>query len=234
VPESSAPGAGDFYFLESQDPEQIRSKIVTMICERIPARFGLDPLRDVQVLTPMHRSELGATALNTLLQEALNPRKDGLPEVQRFGWTFRPGDKVMQIRNNYSREVFNGDIGRVAAVDEMEREILVDFDGRSVVYDFGELDELTLAYATTVHKAQGAEYPAVILPLHTQHYLLLQRNLLYTGITRGKKLVVLIGSRQALELAVQRQDTASRCSALRRRLIERNQSQEVPEDQETA
>ena len=147
----------------------------------------------------------------------LNPSA-GAAEVERFGWKFRVGDKVLQTLNNYQKEVFNGDIGRIAAIDAAEREVAVDFDGKAVVYDFGELDELALAYAMTIHKAQGSEYPAVVMPLHTQHYMMLQRNLLYTGITRGKKLVVLVGSRKALEMAVRRQETVRRCSRLRERL----------------
>ncbi len=219
MPESAPSGKGDFYFVEANSPEIILERILTMVRERIPARYGLDPLRDVQVLTPMNRSELGSQALNLRLQEALNPSKGG-PQVQRFGWTFRVGDKVMQTHNNYQKEVFNGDIGCITAIDETEREVTVDYDGKSVVYDYGELDELTLAFACTIHKAQGSEYPAVVIPLHTQHYLMLQRNLLYTAVTRGKKLVVIVGSRKALAMAVQRQDTTQRYSALRRRLQE--------------
>ncbi len=188
-----------------------------MVRERIPRRFGLDPFRDVQVLTPMNRSELGAHALNARLQAVLNPPAGG-PEVERFGWKFRAGDKVLQTQNNYQKEVFNGDVGRIASIDETEREVVVDFEGKSVAYDFGEMDEISLAYALTIHKAQGSEYPAVVLPLHTQHFVMLQRNLLYTGLTRGKRLVVLVGSRKALETAVRRQDTVRRCSRLRERL----------------
>jgi exodeoxyribonuclease V alpha subunit len=219
LPETAPAGGGDFYFLEVDEPPTVVERIITMVRERIPARFGFDPFRDVQVLTPMNRFELGARSLNTRLQEVMNPPR-GEPGVERFGWTFRVGDKVIQTQNDYQKEVFNGDIGRVVAVEEAEGEVVVEYDGRPVVYDFGELDELTLAYSLTIHKAQGSEYPAVIIPLHTQHFMLLQRNLLYTGITRGKKLVVLVGSRKALEIAVQRQDTAARCSALRRRLQE--------------
>jgi exodeoxyribonuclease V alpha subunit len=166
----------------------------------------------------MRRSELGANNLNARLQEVLNPARPG-PEVQRYGWTFRVGDKVLQTVNNYQKEIFNGDIGRVAAIDLVNQELTVDYDGRTVDYDFGELDELALAYVLSVHKSQGSEYPAVIIPLHTQHFLMLQRNLLYTAITRGKKLVVIVGSRRALSLAVRRQDTAERYTALRRRLL---------------
>jgi exodeoxyribonuclease V alpha subunit len=220
LPES-APAAmlGDFYFIEVESPAVILERVIALIRERIPARFGLDPFQDVQVLTPMNRAELGVKNLNLRLQAVLNPpdAQEG-PEVVRFGWSFRLGDKVMQTRNNYTKEVFNGDLGRIRAIDLDDTTLTVDFDGRAVVYDFDELDELTLAYALTIHKSQGSEYPAVIMPLHTQHYLLLQRNLLYTGITRGRKLVVLVGSRQALRLAVERQNTAQRCTALARRL----------------
>ncbi len=219
IPESAPAGKGDFYFIEANAPEAVLERIIVMVRERIPARFGLDPLRDVQVLTPMNRSELGSQALNLRLQEVLNPAGTG-PQVQRFGWTFRTGDKVMQTRNNYQKEVFNGDIGRITTIDETEREVTVEFDGRPVVYDYGELDELNLSFAVTIHKAQGSEYPAVVIPLHTQHFVMLQRNLLYTAVTRGKKLVVLVGNRKALEMAVQRQDTSRRYSALRRRLQE--------------
>ena len=217
VPESAAPGEGDFYFVEAAEPAKVVERIVTMVRERIPQRFGLDSLRDVQVLTPMNRSELGAHALNARLQEVLNPPAGG-PEVERFGWRFRAGDKVLQTRNNYAKEVFNGDVGRVASVDEREREVVVDFDGKAVAYDYGELDEIALAYALTIHKAQGSEYPAVVVPVHTQHALMLRRNLLYTGLTRGKRLVVLVGTRKALEMAVRRQETGRRCSRLCERL----------------
>jgi exodeoxyribonuclease V alpha subunit len=219
MPESAPAGKGDFYFVEANTPDSILKRIVSMVRERIPARFGLDPLRDVQVLTPMNRSELGSQALNLRLQEVLNPAVAG-PKVQRFGWTFRVGDKVMQTHNNYQKGVFNGDIGRISAINGTEREVTVEYDGRVVTYDYGELDEINLSFACTIHKAQGSEYPAVVIPLHTQHYMMLQRNLLYTGVTRGKKLVVIVGSRKALEMAVQRQDISGRYSALRRRLQE--------------
>jgi exodeoxyribonuclease V alpha subunit len=220
-PESAPPNGGDFYFIEAAQPNAVLDRIITVVRDRIPARFGLDPFRDVQVLAPMNVSELGTRNLNARLQEVLNPPRGG-PEAQRYGWTFRVGDKVLQTQNDYQKEVFNGDIGRVTAIDPAEKEVLVAYDGREVVYDFGELDELMLAYATSVHRAQGCEYPAVVMPLHTQHFLMLQRNLLYTAITRGKRLVVLVGSRKALELAVRRQDTARRYSALCRRLREQS------------
>jgi exodeoxyribonuclease V alpha subunit len=221
LPESAPVGQGDFYFVEASTPETILERIITLVRERIPARFGLDPFRDVQVLTPMNRSELGARNLNTRLQEVLNPSQAG-PEVQRYGWTFRLGDKVLQTVNDYQKEVFNGDIGRVTDIDLEDQELTVTYEGRPVLYDFGELDELVLAYGMSIHRSQGSEYPAVVIPLHTQHYLMLQRNLLYTGITRGKQLVVVVGSRKALATAVQRQDTARRYSALCRRLQEPN------------
>jgi exodeoxyribonuclease V alpha subunit len=217
LPESAPDDRGDFFFVETREPAAILDRIVALVRERIPRRFGLDPFRDIQVLTPMNRSELGARNLNARLQEVLNPSPRG-PAVERYGWKYRVGDKVLQTVNNYQKEVFNGDIGRVAAIDELDQELAAEFDGRQVLYDFGELDELTLAFACTIHKAQGSEYPAVVIPLHTQHYVMLQRNLLYTGITRGKRLVVLVGSRQALAAAVKRQDTARRYSALARRL----------------
>jgi exodeoxyribonuclease V alpha subunit len=219
LPESAPDGRGDFFFVPAETPAAVIDRILTLVRQRIPARFGLDPLRDIQVLTPMNRSELGARNLNAVLQKALNPA-DNAVEVQRFGWTYRPGDKVLQTVNNYQKEVFNGDIGRVTTIDMMDQEVTVSFEGRPVVYDFGELDELALAFALSIHKAQGSEYPAVVIPLHTQHFLMLQRNLLYTGITRGKRLVVLVGSRKALAAAVERQDTARRYSALGRRLRE--------------
>jgi exodeoxyribonuclease V alpha subunit len=196
-----------------------------LVRDRIPARFGFDPFRDVQVLTPMNRSVLGARHLNARLQEVLNPPRQG-PQIERFGWTYRLGDKVLQTVNNYQKEVFNGDIGRVTAIDEVDQEVTVDYDGRAVLYDFGERDELARAYSLTIHKSQCSEYPAVVIPLHTQHYMMLQRNLLYTGITRGKKLVVLVGNRKALSLAVRRQDTAQRYSALGRRLQERSDDED--------
>ncbi|MFL5242899.1 MAG: ATP-dependent RecD-like DNA helicase [Gemmataceae bacterium] len=217
LPESAPANSGDFYFIEASAPNAVVDGILNLVRERIPTRFGLDPFRDIQVLTPMNVSELGTRHLNRILQDALNPPRPG-PQVSMQGVILRPGDKVLQTQNNYQKEVFNGDIGRIFAIDEEEKEVTVDFDGRPVVYDYGELDELTLAYALTIHKSQGSEYPAVVIPVHTQHFLMLQRNLLYTGITRGKKLVVLIGSPKALLLAVERHETAKRYSALCRRI----------------
>jgi exodeoxyribonuclease V alpha subunit len=226
LPQSAPPNRGDYYFIEAQTPEAVTERIVTMVRDRIPQRFGLDPFRDIQVLTPRNSTELGSQALNLRLQAVLNPGRGG-PEVERFGWTFRVGDKVLQTTNNYKKEVFNGDIGRVVAIEQTDRELVVDFDGKSVVYDFGELDELTLAYALTIHRSQGSEYPAVVIPLHTQHYVMLQRNLFYTALTRGKRLVAVVGTHKALEMAVRRQDTSQRCSSLARRLREQGERPEV-------
>lgn len=220
MPESAPDGKlGDFYVIEAESPAAILERILALIQDRIPARFGLDPVKEIQVLTPMNRSDLGVKKLNLDLQAILNP-PDGqdAPEVARFGTSFRQGDKVMQTRNNYQKEVFNGDVGRIHAIDGENQELSVDYDGRIVVYEFDELDELMLAYALTIHKSQGSEYPAVVVPLHTQHYLLLQRNLLYTAVTRGRRLVVLVGSRKAISLAIQRHATANRYTALSARL----------------
>ena len=219
-PESAPVGQGDFYFVEAAEPAAIRDKILAMVSDRIPRRFGLDPIRDIQILSPQVRTELGVHALNQAVQAVLNPKSADRPEVQRFGATFRRGDKVIQCQNNYQREVYNGDIGQVTGIDPVEQLLTVEFDGRPVDYDFGDLDELQLAYAITVHKSQGGEYPAVVIPLHTQHYLMLQRNLLYTGITRGKKLVVLVGSRKALWRAVTNGETSQRFSWLWQRLCQ--------------
>jgi exodeoxyribonuclease V alpha subunit len=217
-PESAPAGKGDFYFVEANDPPTIISRIVQMVKERIPAAFGFDPLRDVQVLTPQVKTELGVLNLNRELQAALNPGGPGVAETKKFDTTFRVGDKVLQVRNNYQREVFNGDIGRVADIDAVDQAVTVDFDGRAVEYDFADLDELQLAFACTIHKSQGSEYPAVVIPVHTQHYVMLQRNLLYTGITRGRRLVVLVGSRRALWRAVTNAETKTRFSLLKWRL----------------
>lgn len=209
----------DFYFVEAQEPEAIQDMLVRLVKERIPKRFGFDPTSDIQVLTPMNRSLLGARNLNQVLQSALNPDAGG-PEVQRFGWTFRIGDRVIQTENDYDRDVFNGDLGIVAKINRIEQALTVDFEGRAVEYDFGDLDELALAYVLSIHKSQGSEFPCVVIPLHTQHFLMLQRNLLYTAVTRGRQLVVLLGSKRALSLAIRREDTRRRCSALRKRLLD--------------
>ena len=201
IPDLSPPEAeSDFYFVQADDPENAVGRIIELVKARIPKRFGLDPIRDIQVLCPMNRGGVGARSLNIELQAALNPAGDR--KVERFGWTFAPGDKVMQIENDYDKEVYNGDIGFVTAVEPDEDELTASFDGRSVTYGFGELDTLVPAYAATIHKSQGSEYPAVVIPLMTQHYAMLQRNLLYTGVTRGKRLVVLVGQKKAVAIAV--------------------------------
>ncbi len=211
---SAAPdAASDFYFVESETPDDGMRKIIQIVSERIPQRFKLDPVRDVQVLCPMNRGAIGARTLNLELQKVLNPSSG--PTIQRFGWTFAVRDKVMQIENDYDRDVYNGDIGVVRAIDEQTGLVSIDFDGRFVQYAPDELDEIVLAYATTVHKAQGSEYPAVVIPVSTQHYPLLQRNLIYTGMTRGKQLVVLVGQKKALGIAVRGQRETRRWSKLR-------------------
>ena len=216
MPEKSGKAESDFYFIGSDTPEGIHDKLMQVVTERIPKRFGLDPIDDVQVLTPMNRGGLGARSLNVELQLRLNPSAE--PRITRFGWTYAPGDKVIQTVNNYDKDVFNGDIGRVARIDEEEGLVFVDYDGRRVEYETGELDEVSLAYATSVHKSQGSEYPAVVIPLAMQHYMLLERNLLYTAVTRGKKLVVVIGQTKALAMAVKRLGSVKRLTNLQQRL----------------
>ena len=218
VPEEAAEKGADFAFLHREEPEDIARLVLRLVREEIPKRLGLDPVRDVQVLAPMHRGSLGIRELNTALQAALNPPRADRPEIERFGTKFRAGDKVLQTRNNYDKEVFNGDIGRVAAIDSDAREVGIEFDGRRVIYQFGELDEVEPAYAISIHKSQGSEFPAVVIPLAMQHFLLLQRNLLYTGITRGKQLVVVAGQRKALATAVRQNDTRKRHGGLLARL----------------
>jgi len=189
-----------------------------MVKKRIPDKFRLDPIRDIQVLCPTNRGSLGVRELNVRLQGELNPARPEEPVVEKFGWQFRPRDKVIQTENNYDKDVFNGDIGQIAKIDLVEREVTIRFDQREVAYDFGELDEVSLAYAITIHKSQGSEFPVVVTPLAMQQYMLLQRNLVYTGITRGKKLVVLIGQRKALAMAVRNNRTEQRFSGLLARL----------------
>ena len=212
MPELTPQEGSDFFFVDAADAEDGVGKLLAVVQRRIPARFGLDPVRDVQVLCPMNRGGLGARSLNIELQKVLNP--PGELKVERFGWTFGVGDKVMQTANDYEREVYNGDLGVVSGIDLEEAELTATFDGREVSYGFGELDELVLAYATTIHKSQGSEYPAVVIPLVTQHYTMLARNLLYTGITRGKRLVVLVGQRRALAIAVRNGNARRRWSKL--------------------
>jgi exodeoxyribonuclease V alpha subunit len=208
----------DFYFVERQESERIADTLVNLVKRRIPSKFKLDPIRDIQVLGPMNRGSLGIRELNARLQAELNPARPDEPFVEKFDWQFRVRDKVIQTENDYDKEVFNGDIGQIMRVDPLEGEVTVNFAPREIVYEFGELDELALAYAITIHKSQGSEFPAVVIPLATQHYLLLQRNLIYTGITRGKQLVVLVGQPKALALAVRNNRTQQRFSGLLARL----------------
>ena len=206
-------GESDFHLIEIDEPEAGVSRLIEVVTKRIPVRFGLDPVRDVQVLTPMQRGVLGARNLNHELQAVLNPNP--AVSVERFGWRFSPGDRVMESENDYDREVFNGDLGTVARIDEDEGAVIVAFEGREVVYPFGELDTLVPAYATTIHKSQGSEYPAVVIPITTGHWTMLARNLLYTAVTRGKRLVVLIGQRKAIGIAVRGGNMRPRWTKLR-------------------
>jgi len=212
--EDDVPG-NDFYFIHQEDPEKVLEIILELTKERIPNRFGFDPVNDIQVLTPMHKGIVGAGNLNTELQKCLNPFQQ---EITRGNRNFRVSDKVMQIRNNYDKEVFNGDIGRITRIQEEADEITIVFDGREVPYAFYELDELILAYAVSIHKSQGSEYPAVVVPVLTQHYILLQRNLIYTAVTRGRDLVVMVGTRKALAMGVHNDKTQKRFTNLRYRI----------------
>ncbi|MGA0848536.1 MAG: ATP-dependent RecD-like DNA helicase [Chthoniobacterales bacterium] len=218
VPEDATEKNADFAFLHREEAEDIAALVLKLVREEIPRRIGLDPLRDIQVLAPMHRGSLGIRELNAALQASLNPPRPDRAEIERFGTKFRIGDKVLQTRNNYDKDVFNGDIGRILSIDPAERLVTIDFDGRRATYDFNELDEVELAYAISIHKSQGSEFPAVVIPLAMQHFLLLQRNLLYTGITRGKKLVVVAGQRKALATAVRQNDIRRRHGGLLARL----------------
>ena len=213
--ESSKDRLSDFYFIHQNDPVKAAELIVDLVRNHIPRRFGFDSVDDIQVLTPMHKGAVGAGQMNARLQEALNP--NGL-EVRRGERAFRLHDKVMQIRNNYDKDVFNGDMGRISFMDLTDRTLSVTFDDRVVPYEFDELDELAPAYAISIHKSQGSEYPAVVIPIMMQHYMLLQRNLVYTGATRGKKLVILVGESRALHMAVKNNKTRKRYTRLAERL----------------
>lgn len=217
-PDITKPVSGkdtDFYFIQEEDPEKALRLILKMCKERIPKRYGFDPLKDVQVLTPMKKGVIGVSNLNIALQNCLNPYSEA---VSRSGKLFKIKDKVMQTINNYDREVFNGDIGWITKINWDNQEVSVDFEGRLLKYDFSELDELVPAYAISIHKSQGSEYPAVIIPVMTQHYVLLQRNMIYTGITRGKKLVVLVGTKKALAIAIRNDKPQKRYSHLQEKL----------------
>lgn len=217
--ESARDELSDFYFVPAEDAEDGQRKVVEIVAGRIGRRFGLDPVRDVQVLSPMNRGPLGVRTLNVTLQAVLNPAAEsGAVEVERFGWKYRAGDKVMQTENDYDKDVFNGDLGRIQSIDPGAEKMTIVFDGRPVEYRFSDLDRLMLAYAVTVHKSQGSEYPAVVVPISTHHYVMLRRNLLYTAITRGRKLVVIVGQKWALQKAVEEASDLRRYSTLRERL----------------
>ncbi len=218
MPELAGDSASDFFFVEREEAEAIQETILDLARIRIPKKLGCNPVHDIQVLCPMNRGTLGTQQMNGILQAGLNPPRPGEPAVERFGTQFRLRDKVIQTRNNYDKDIFNGDIGRIVRLDEAEREAAIAFDGREVAYDFSELDEIALAYAITIHKSQGSEFPAVIMPLAMQHFLLLQRNLIYTGLTRGKRFVVLVGQKKALATAIRNDRAAERFSALCDRL----------------
>ena len=210
-------GVSEFYFLEQQNQNKVVSTIVELCTRTIPERFDFDPMHEVQVLTPMHKGVIGTTNLNQVLQKALNPNP---VMIEAMGSAFKIGDKIMHLKNNYQKEVFNGDIGMISSVDRKEKQLSVDYYGRIVTYDFTEMDEISLAYAISVHKSQGSEYPAVLLPIMTQHFVLLQRNLLYTAMTRGKNLVILVGTQKALNIALRNNKPTERLSGLAFRLMD--------------
>jgi len=210
--------AGDFFFIPRSDPEEALETVCYLVTERIPDSFRLHPVEDIQVLTPMNRGALGAERLNAELKERLNPSRPGVTEIARGSRSFRTGDKVMQIRNNYDLGVFNGDVGRIESIDAEERQVVCNFDDHRVVHEFSSLDELVPAYACSVHKAQGSEYPCVVLPFHSQHWVMLRRNLLYTALTRARRLVVVVGETRALGAAVRSRRSEERWSGLAERL----------------
>jgi exodeoxyribonuclease V alpha subunit len=208
----------DFFLFSAETPEEAAQWVQDVVSTRIPSRFNLRPKDQVQVLAPMYRGPAGVNALNERLQAVLNPATSKKSEKNLFGQNFRTGDKVMQIQNNYDKDVFNGDIGVLSALNLIDHELSVDFDGHTVDYDWSEADQLVLAYAVSVHKAQGSEFPAVVIPMVTSHYLMLQRNLLYTAVTRARQLCVLVGSQRAISIAVHNNKVAQRNTALDLRL----------------
>jgi exodeoxyribonuclease V alpha subunit len=205
----------EFYFIQQHNPHKVAATIVDLCSRTIPQRFGFDSVHETQVLTPMHKGVVGTSNLNQVLQRVLNPNP---VLIETLGGIFKPGDKVMHLKNNYQKEVFNGDIGTISGIDKKEEVLAVDYYGRTVDYDFTELGEISLAYAISVHKSQGSEYPAVIVPIMTQHFVLLQRNLLYTAITRAAKLVILIGTPKALAIALKNNKPRQRLTGLANRL----------------
>ena len=211
--ESSKNVESDFYFIPAEAGENLMQKLLEVVTKRIPTKFGFHPVRDIQILTPMQKSGTGARSLNIELQKVLNPGYES--GVMKFGEYFSKGDKVMQTENNYDKEIYNGDIGEIKNIDNIEKEVVIEFYGKNIVYDYSDLDQITLAYATTIHKSQGSEYPVVIIPLTTQSFRMLQRNLIYTAITRGKKLVVVIGEKKAMDIAVKNVKSLNRYSKLK-------------------
>ena len=218
MPELSNNIKDDFFFVNAETPEVAVQKIIQIVKDRVPKRWHYNPIKDVQVLCPANIGGVGARSLNIELQKVLNPQAKA--KVERFGITFAVGDKVMQIQNNYDKEVFNGDIGFIMDLNTEDKELTISFDYREVTYDFDDLDEVVLAYACTIHKSQGSEYPVVVIPLMMQHFMMLQRNLIYTGVTRGKKLVILVGQKKALSIAVKgKRQNKPRYSKLREWLV---------------
>jgi exodeoxyribonuclease V alpha subunit len=213
-------GEGDFFLFPAEDAAAAADWVLQIVTERVPQKFGFDPVQDIQVMAPIYRGPAGVIALNDRLQDKLNPPANNKPEKRLFGTVFRLGDKVMQTQNNYDKDVYNGDIGFIRSIDVIEQTLNVNFDGRTVAFDWSEADELALAYAVSVHKAQGSEIPVVVMPIVTQHYMMLQRNLLYTAITRARKLCVLTGSRRAIGMAVRNNKVAQRFTALEWRLTQ--------------
>jgi len=218
LPDLTVSSDSDLLFIEKNDPVALQDAILELVSNRLPHRYKFDPYQDIQVLAPMRKGIVGIDNLNTLLQNRLNPQKQRLFKMGR-GWSV--GDKVMQIKNNYEKEIFNGDVGRIISINESEEEMMIRFDTKEVYYPFADLDELALAYAVSVHKYQGSEAPCIVLPIHTTHFKLLYRNLLYTAVTRGKKLVVIVGSKKALQIAVHNNETEERHTGLDRAISEK-------------
>lgn len=208
----------DFFFIEREDSDKTSDSLINFVAKKLPSSFHIDPIKQIQVLCPMNKGNLGVYEMNHKLQEKLNPIKEGIPRVEKFGYKFQAGDKVIQTQNNYDKDVFNGDIGIIASIDLDSRTVVIDYEGQRIEYDFNELDEISLAYAITIHKSQGSEFPVVVLPVAMQQFIMLQRNLLYTGITRGKNKVIVVGQKKAFQYAVKNKESALRYSSLKSRL----------------